>query len=305
MRFSSIDLGTNTCLLLIAEKDETSREITRVVSDHSTIVRLGQGVDAARTLHPDAMERTLAALRKYSALVRAAGLAPEQTLAVATSQARDAQNGAEFFARVHAETGFSFRVISGEEEARLTFLGALLPGMDPTHCMVIDIGGGSTEVISERGAESIDIGSVRFTERYLKSDPVRDDEFWACQAAIDEELSKLQGLRAKLPSPFHAVATAGTATTLAAYFLELEKFDARAIDGLVLSRGDVHRQVEELKWRTLAERRKLRGIDSARADVILAGAMILWRAMEVLELPSIQVSTRGLRFGVIQDRLTV
>src|SRR5688572_8569297 len=120
---SSIDLGTNTCLLLVADWDPERREVARVASDHSTIVRLGQGVDRTRELAPEAVDRTLACLRDYSAKVKAAGLAPADTVAVATATAREARNGAEFFARVERETGFRFRTISGDDEARFTFAG--------------------------------------------------------------------------------------------------------------------------------------------------------------------------------------
>jgi len=301
MLHSSIDLGTNTCLLLIAEKNQASGEITRTISDHSKVVKLGQGVDSNRRLHPDAIHRTLEVLREYARLVKGAGLDPAATLAVATSQARDAENGAEFFDRVKQETGFSFKTISGDEEARLTFLGALLSGMSPQTSVVIDIGGGSTEIISQAGGQSVDMGSVRFTERYLKSDPVTDEEFWACQAEIDETLKCFQDWRKKLPPIFQVIAVAGTATTLASCYLELKKFDALRLDQVVLSRGDIHRRVEELKWRSVAERKALPGIDAARADVLLAGSMILWRIMEILDLPEVRVSTRGLRFGVILD----
>ncbi len=291
---SSIDLGTNTCLLLIAESPEL-----KTIQDHSTIVRLGEGVDQTKSLAPQAMERTLLCLKKYGALVREAGLDPRETACVATSQARDARNGEEFFERVEKETGFRFRVISGDEEARLTFLGALGSGMNPDECAVIDIGGGSTELISSKGGQSVDLGSVRFTERYLKSDPVTDDEFWACQQAIDEGLESLSAWRGTLPSTVKLVAVAGTATTLAAWYLGLEKFDAARIDAAVLSRGDIHRLVEELKWRTVEERCKLPGMERGRADVLLAGALILWRAMERLDFAEVRSSTRGLRYGVI------
>ncbi len=293
----SIDLGTNTCLLLVADVSP-SREI-RVVSDHATVVRLGQGVDQARSLHPDAMERTLACLIRYSKILRDAGGDPAQAVCVATSQARDSGNGAEFFARVERETGLRFQVISGDEEARLTFRGALLPGLDPATSAVIDIGGGSTEIISASGGQSVDLGSVRFTERYLKSDPVRDEEFWTCQAAIDSALEPLLAWRKRQKADIQLVAVAGTATSLAAWQLGLARFDARAIDECVLTRGDVHRMVEELKWRSQKERLQLTGIEAGRADVLLAGAMILWRAMETLNFFNCRISTRGLRFGAL------
>jgi exopolyphosphatase/guanosine-5'-triphosphate,3'-diphosphate pyrophosphatase len=288
---ASIDLGTNTCLLLMREGD-------RVVGDYSTIVRLGQKVDEQRALHPDAMERTLACLREYAKSLKAAGGSPDQAKCVATSQARDARNGADFFARVRTETGFQFQVITGEEEARLTFLGALLPGMKPETSAVIDIGGGSTELISATGGQSLDLGSVRFSERFLKSDPVTDAEFWACQAEADRMLETFQPWRSANARETELVAVAGTATALAAWHLGLPRFDARAIDGLVLTRGDVHRMVEELKWRSIEERRQLPSMEPMRADVILAGALILWRAMEILKFPEARISTRGLRYGL-------
>lgn len=294
---ASIDLGTNTCLLLIADK--TASDL-KVISDHSTVVRLGQGVDQNRALHPDAIDRTLSCLRGYAEKVKAAGGRPSDAICVATSQARDAKNGAEFFARVEAETGFKFRIISGDEEARLTFLGGLLPGMDPQHSAVIDIGGGSTEIISAIGGQSVDIGSVRYTERFLKSDPVTDEEFWACQASIDDMLAPLVEWRKRTPADMQLVAVAGTATTLASWFLGLKEFNAVEIDQTTLTRGDIHRMVEELKWRTVAERCQLSGIEKGRADVLLAGALILWRSMELLSFPSARISTRGLRFGALR-----
>lgn len=292
---SSIDLGTNTCLLLIAEVSGTNVE---PVGDYSTIVRLGQGVDQSRNLAPEAMERTLNCLETYAGRVRDAGLSPAETLCVATAQARDSRNGKDFFAQVQRETGFRFRTISGDEEAELSFRGGLLPGMDPGRSVIIDIGGGSTELVSSKGGESLNLGSVRFTERFLKSDPVTDDEFWACQDAIDTELEKLKPWREDLKDP-ELVGVAGTVTTLATWYLGLEKFDAAKIDGAPLTRGDIHRMVEDLKWRTVAERRELNGIEAGRADVLLAGAMILWRAMEVLQFRECKVSTRGLRYGLL------
>ncbi len=302
---ASIDLGTNTCLLLIAEWDEDEDRIGRVLGDFQNVVRLGQGVDVERKLHPEAKNRTLACLHDYAAKVRNLGGDPSRAICVATSQARDARDSGEFFAQVERETGFRFRVISGEEEARCTFLGALLPGMDPARAAVIDIGGGSTEIVTRSGGasvgQSLDIGSVRFTERFIKSDPVQDEEFWACQRAIDDALAGLKpGIdQRRAQGPLDLVAVAGTATSLAQWHLGLEKFDARAIDECTLTRGDIHRLVEELKWRNQDERRAIPGMEPKRADVLLAGAMILWRAHEVLGFPSCRVSTRGLRYGVL------
>jgi len=297
---ASIDLGTNTCLLLIADWDPGRQEVARVIGDHAEVVRLGQGVDLSRMLHAEAVERTVYCLKNYAEEVRAAGGRPEEAICVATSQARDARNGAEFFERIARETGFKFRVISGDEEARLTFLGGLLPGMSAERSAVIDIGGGSTELISLSGGRSLDVGSVRFTERFFRSDPVSDPEFWACQDAIDSELDALQTWRKGLDRDFKLVGVAGTVTTLAQWHLGLKNFQREKIDGSVLTRGDVHRMTEDLKWRAVHERMQLPGVTAGRADVLLAGALILWRAMEVLSFPEVRVSTRGLRYGALR-----
>jgi exopolyphosphatase/guanosine-5'-triphosphate,3'-diphosphate pyrophosphatase len=173
--------------------------------------------------------------------------------------------------------------------------------MDPSTTAVIDIGGGSTELRLASGGMSVDMGSVRYTERYLPSDPVTDDEFWKAQEAIDSAIlgSGLPAWRKSAPAGVELCAVAGTATTLAAWFLGLERFDAAKIDGLVLSRGDLHRQVEELKWRSTAERQALPGVEAGRADVLLAGALILWRTLELLDFKKVTISTRGLRYGVL------
>jgi exopolyphosphatase / guanosine-5'-triphosphate,3'-diphosphate pyrophosphatase len=297
---SSLDLGTNTCLLLIAEA--AAGAVSRVHAHECRIVRLGEKVDERRELQPAAMERTLACLRDYAAQVRAAGLDPAASACVATSQARDARNGAEFLRRVQEETGFRFQVISGDREAELTFRGALLPGMDPARTAVIDIGGGSTELMTRAGGLSIDMGGVRFTERYLRSDPVTDPEFWACQDAVDAALAEARAWRERNAAVTELVAVAGTPTTLAAWHLGLAEFQASRIDGLRLSRGDAHRMVEELKWRTVQERALLPGVPRGRADILLAGSLILWRAMELLGFPELAVSTRGLLFGALLAR---
>lgn len=286
-------MGTNTCLLLVMEGD-------RVLHDESNVVRLGQGVDLNKKLNPEAMERTFQCLQKYATIVRSFGMDPSQVIAVGTAQARDASNAAEFFSRIKNEIGFQFQVLSGDEEARATFIGAALPGMNPEKIVVMDIGGGSTEIVQIKGGKSLNIGAVRMTERFLKTDPVTDDEFWKCEAAIDEVL---QTMKSSIPSTYSFVAVAGTAVTLAMIQLGLKDFDRNKIDGFVMSRGDAHRIVEELKWRTIQERKEMLGMEPKRADVILAGALIFWRAMEVLGFDRVVISTRGLRYGVLEANL--
>lgn len=297
MKRASIDLGTNTCLLLIANWDEKSKTVTDVVEDLSTIVRLGQQVDQNKKLHPDAIQRTKDCLRNYAEVLKKHQIKPESVIAIATSQARDSSNALEFFQSIQDEFGIKFQVLSGQQEAQYSYLGALKD--HSLEAVVIDIGGGSTELISKKGGESLDIGSVRFTERYLKSDPVTDEEFWRCQKEIDLKLESLKPWRKSLALDIELVGVAGTVVSVACWMLGSAQYDAQKIDQLRLTRGDVHRLVEELKWRSVRERIEMVGIEEKRADVLLAGVMILWRAMEVLDFKSCLVSTRGLRYGVL------
>lgn len=301
---ASIDLGTNTCLMLIAEVE--SGYVKKVLGDYARIVRLGEGVDKTRCFQPEAIERTLMCLGEYRKFISKTGISPGDVICVATSQARDAENGGEFFARVEAESGFRFRVISGKDEARLSFLGSLLPGMEPSNHAVIDIGGGSTEFVTANKDRSIDLGSVRFTERYMTSDPVIDEEFNMCLHEIDNKIEELVGWRSFLPSDIQMLAVAGTATTLASWHLGLREFDAAEVEKIQLTNKDLIRMVMELKRMTVAERRDQVGIEPKRADVLLAGAMIMWRTMEKLNFQSCNISSRGLRYGVIVDlRFTI
>lgn len=311
----AIDLGTNTCLLLLADlgadfsadlcadvREATPIEDSQILGDYSRIVRLGEGVDQQRNLQPQPMERVLECLRDFADKVKATGLAPQDVICVATSQARDARNSAEFFARIFQEIGFQFRILSGDEEAKYTFQGALLPGMDPSRTAVIDIGGGSTEVSTLTGGRSVDIGAVRLFERFWKGahGPEKNDAeesaFERCQHEIDLTIVPLINVRKDIEE---LVGVAGTVTTLAAWHLNLLQFDRHQIDSVRLSRDQVHAMVMELKSMTLQERANVSAIGKNRADVILPGALILWRVMEKLDFSHCRVSTRGLRFGVI------
>ncbi len=296
---ASIDLGTNTCLMLLT--DVESGQIKKVSGDYAKIIRLGEGVDKTGNLQPKAIERTLTCLAEYKEIISGAGLLPGDVVCVATSQARDASNGKAFFDKVESELSFRFMVLSGKDEARLSFLGSLLPGMDPSNYMVVDVGGGSTESVTEQEGRSVDLGSVRFTERYLRSDPVTDGEFIKCLDKIDNKLEELAGWRNSIPADMQMLAVAGTATTLASWHLGLKEFDAKKVEEVQLTKDDLHRMVEGLKSMTVAERREQVGIEPKRADVLLAGAMIMWRTMEKMRFPNCSVSSRGLRYGVLMD----
>ena len=285
--------------MLLAEVE--SGQIKKVLGDYARIIRLGEGVDQTRSLQPEAIERTLMCLTEYKSIITEAGISPGDVVCVATSQARDASNGEAFFDKVEEECGFRFSVLSGKDEARLSFMGSLLSGMDPSNHAVVDIGGGSTEFVTAKEDRSVDLGSVRFTERYLKSDPVTDEEYMICLDKIDNKLEELMGWRSSIPADMQMLAVAGTATTLASWYLRLKEFDAKRVEEVQLTKDDLHRMVEDLKSMTVAERREQVGIEPKRADVLLAGAMIMWRTMGKLRFPNCSVSSRGLRYGVLMD----
>jgi exopolyphosphatase/guanosine-5'-triphosphate,3'-diphosphate pyrophosphatase len=304
---ASIDLGTNTCLLLVRDSNGA------ILHDESTVVRLGEGVATSGLLKEEAVLRARKCIERYIGIAAGFGVKADRIVAVGTAQARDAGNAAAFFAALKSESGVDFRILSGEEEARATFLGAALPGIPPSRMVVMDIGGGSTELVAlPEGAtgilgSSLGIGAVKITERFLLSDPVTDREFWAAEDAIDRELSSMAGWRSELDRKIKGdplfVAVAGTAVTLAMLQMATPEYDRTRIDGFELKSGDVHRLVEELKWRSIEERKGMAGMEAKRADVLLAGALIFWRVMEKLRFPVVRISTRGLRYGVLDSSL--
>ncbi|MDR4499326.1 MAG: Ppx/GppA family phosphatase [Candidatus Scalindua sp.] len=294
---ASIDLGTNTCLLLIAEVK--AGQVTQVMRDYANVIRLGESVDQTGYLQSNAMKRALSCLSDYEVKLAEFGILPGEVVCVATSQARSARNSNEFFYQVMKEIGFRFKIISAADEAQFTFFGSLLPDMDSSRCAVVDLGGGSTEFAALAGGRSVDLGSVRFTERYLTSDPVTDEEFNSCLDKIDNELEGLKTWRNSLKDDIEMVAVAGTATTLASWHLAQKEFNADEIEKVQLSREDFLKMVNELKYRSVSERLELLKIEEGRADVILAGAMIYWRIMEKLDFPLCRISPRGLRYGVL------
>lgn len=294
---ASIDLGTNTCLLLIQGEDGS------ILHDESNVVRLGQGVADSQMLNPEAMARAHLCLRKYAQIMREYGMDPKDCLAVGTAQARDAKNAVEFFDSIQKDFGIGFRTLSGEQEAQATFLGAKLPGISSDQMVVMDIGGGSTEIVSHQVKKSLNMGAVKITEKFLKSNPVTDAEFWAAEKAIDQlllEQIRVSDYLAGLRGEPRFIAVAGTAVTLAMLQLGTATYQQKEIDGLELTCGDLHRWVEELKWRNVEERKRMIGMESKRADVILGGALIFWRVMETFQFKKVFISTRGLRFGVFE-----
>ena len=306
-RFASLDLGTNTFLLLIAEV--AGGKISPVM-DRETIVRLGRGVDAARNLNAAAMQRGYACLQEYVTLARQQRV--EKIFAVGTSALRDAANRAEFLDRVLAQTGVHIEVITGEKEAQLTFAGTISNKTNlPGPLAVMDIGGGSTEVVigepvlcstpaNALQARSADIGSVRLTERFIQNDPVQPEEVMRLRQQA-ETVMRNTWPPASLTPVQTLIGTAGTITTLAAMAQEMREYDPARIDGYRLTRQKLGELIIELRRRSIAQRCELPGLASARADVILAGAIILETFMDLYKFPDLLVSDRGLRFGVLTE----
>lgn len=298
---AGIDIGTNTILLLVADVAEGS---LRVLEDHVRVVRLGQGVDKNRAFHPDAMQRARACFAEYAEVLKKyPGI---KVRAVATSGSRDAKNSADFFSQMKAEYGISIEVISGEEEALLSFKGALPQGaMDPNSIAVLDIGGGSAEIVGlkEQGdlfRYSFDMGCVRLTERFLHSNPPTEKEKNDLLVYVRAELEKQSSLLQKI-SEKTLVGVAGTATYLASSALGLHKFDVEKVHGYHLTLQKIESLIESFSKKSSAERLGIGGMDKGRADVILGGALLLREIMLKANKQELLTSVRGLRFGAVLD----
>jgi exopolyphosphatase / guanosine-5'-triphosphate,3'-diphosphate pyrophosphatase len=279
-----IDIGTNTTRLLVAEvEDGEVVELER----RTVITRLGQDVDATGRLADEAMDRVAEVIAGYREVIDRVGA--ERIVAVATSAMRDSQNGPEFRDRLEKRFGVEARTISGDEEARLTFLGATAGRDDDRDTVVIDIGGGSTEyVLGRAGGEpefhtSTQMGSVRYTERFLRDDPPRGEEMAKVADAVREMVPRVEAE--------HAIAVAGTATSLAAID------GAEEPHGYRLTLAACERIVAMLASKTVDERRKVDGLHPDRAPTIVAGAVILTESIRSLGLEEVEVSDRDILHG--------
>lgn len=297
---AGIDIGTNTILLLIAEVKEG--KIFRVLEDHVRVVRLGQEVDKNRAFHPDAMERARQCFSEYAEVLKKY---PGVSLkAVATSGSRDAKNSVAFFAEIKKAYGISIEVISGESEALYSFLGGIPDNSKtPEKYAVLDIGGGSTEIVGQQAAgglfrHSFDLGCVRMSERFLKSNPTTNQELNELRAYVQVELEKkLEVL--ELVKSKELIGVAGTATYLASSALGLNRFDPEKVHMTNLSLKKIDELIEKFLPMTNDERIGVGGMDRGRADVILGGAVILREFLALSELSSMKVSVRGLRYGLV------
>ena len=293
VRVAAIDCGTNTIKLLVLDTDGADLE------REMRIVRLGQDVDRTGRLAEEALERTFAAVEEYADLVARHGV--DRVRFCATSATRDAANAADFAAGVRARLGVAPEVVSGDEEAALAWAGAKrgLPGLAGP-VVVLDIGGGSTELVLGSGAtpdaaHSMDIGSVRMTERHLRSDPPSTDEVAACVADVDAALDTCP---VDPGAAVTMVGVAGTVTTLAAGVIGLTAYDRSATHGARLPVAQVHALCDRLVGSTAAERAEMAWLHPGRADVIAAGALVLSRVLARSRVSELVVSEADILDGI-------
>jgi exopolyphosphatase/guanosine-5'-triphosphate,3'-diphosphate pyrophosphatase len=282
MRVAAVDLGTNSTRLLVADVDGGRVE---EVARQSEITRLGEGVDERRKLLPLPVARVRNVLSDYRR--EAERLGAERVLTIGTSAVRDAENGEAFLGEIEWSYGFATRLVTGDEEAELTLRGVATGRPLDEGTLVLDVGGGSTELTTTSERTSIDVGSVRLTERHLRSDPPAPGALAAAAREVRDLLPVLE--------PTTAVGVAGTITTLAT--LELGGYDHDRVHGYQLSRAAAERQLERLAALPLAERRELPGLEPERAPVIVGGALIVCNVLDRYGLQGLEVSERDLLHG--------
>ena len=298
MALATIDVGTNTTLLLIARVGEDGR--LEALDERAEITRLGRGIGAGGALGADGIRATLTALRGYADLARAHGA---RLAAVGTEALRRAPNGADFLLPAAEILGVPIEVIDGEREAALTFRAVVdsFPDARQGRLIVVDIGGGSTEIVLAEGgrqtmARSLPLGSVRLTERNVGHDPITAGELSALRAAV---ATGLKGIA--FPQGAALVGVAGTVTSLAAMAESMATYDPSRVHGYRLSREQLAAQIARLAGSRQAERERMIGLDPRRADVILAGAVILEEIAAAAGAPAVRVSDRGIRWGLAQE----
>ncbi|MFF9638004.1 exopolyphosphatase [Streptomyces bacillaris] len=306
-RVAAVDCGTNSIRLLVADADPATGSFTEL-DRRMTIVRLGQGVDRTGRLAPEALERTFAACREYAAVIGELGA--ERVRFVATSASRDAENSADFVAGVRDILGVEPEVITGDQEAQLSFDGATKELTGGDHLakpyLVVDIGGGSTEFVlgsdEVAAARSVDIGCVRMTERHLTEDgtvvdPPTHDRVAAVRKDIEAALD-VAAATVPLTEAATLVGLAGTVTTIAGIALELTAYDSEAIHHSRVTRGQVRAITERLLQSTHEERAAIPVMHPGRVDVIAAGALVLLAVMERTGAHEVVVSEHDILDGI-------
>jgi exopolyphosphatase/guanosine-5'-triphosphate,3'-diphosphate pyrophosphatase len=305
MRAAALDLGTNSTRLLVADLAHAAAPVVPL-DRRMTITRLGQGVDAERRLAPEAIERTLAALREYRTAMDAIG---EVTAvrATATSAARDATNRADLFEPAAEILGVELELLSGTEEASLSFAGATAELGDdvPAPYLVVDIGGGSTEFVvgtdTPSGSRSVDIGCVRITEQWLHSDPPSPEELSQAVHVVREYVTDVVLEVPAVKEARTLVGLAGTVTTVAAVELGLAEYDRDKIHHLRLPRAAVEEIFRTLATETAAERRHNPGLEPGRVDVIVGGVVVLVTILRTLGFDEVLVSEADILDGLVRS----
>lgn len=298
MRVAALDLGSNTFLLLIAEVE--SNQIKKVLLDETRVVRLGQGVHKERKFSVEALKRAQLCLAEFSGLIKK--FQCEKVVAVATSAARDVENGEDFLS-MGQSFGIPIHIISGDMEAQITFKGATGDWPQLKQPAVIDVGGGSTEVIGrlegkEISGASLDVGSVRLTELFLPKHPCAEAELSQLQSYIKEKWREQENILSKISSN-EVIAVAGTPTTLVC-LEEKRDFAENFVHGYELKVKDIWRWRDLMASMSIEQRQALPGMQASRADVLVAGATILATIAELLGAKHLKVSTKGVRYGVAQ-----
>jgi exopolyphosphatase/guanosine-5'-triphosphate,3'-diphosphate pyrophosphatase len=296
---AALDCGTNSTRLLIADLAGTT------VVREMRVTRLGQGVDATHELSAEAIARTLAVLGEFRAVMDLHGV--ERARLVATSAVRDATNGSAFLSAASEVTGVPAELLPGTEEGRLAFDGATADvALDPESLMVVDIGGGSTELVTRRGgtvrAHSMDIGCIRVTERFLFHDPPTDDEIAAAVCTIDAKIADAERALPELTQRQDVrwlVGVAGTISTLSALNQGLDGYDRDRIHHAVLDENDVERWCDVLAIESAQQRAIRSGMLEGRQDVIFGGALILRQVMRLLSIPRCLVSESDILDGLV------
>jgi exopolyphosphatase/guanosine-5'-triphosphate,3'-diphosphate pyrophosphatase len=303
-RLGAVDIGTNSTRLLVADVAGSGRTaMLEPVERLMQITRLGQGVDATRALHPDAIARTVAALRDFGEVAEKLGV--ERMRATATSAARDASNREELFDAAADALGVRPELIAGEEEARLSFLGATADLTEPSPYLVVDIGGGSTEFVvgveEPTAAISIDVGCVRVTEQFLHSDPPAAEELSGAVSVVRDHLADVER---EIPSVREAktmVGLAGTITTVAAVEQGLAEYDRDAIHHFRLTRAAVEDVFRTLALESVEQRRHNPGLEPGRVDVIVGGTVVLVSILRAFDIDELLVSEADILDGIVRS----
>ena len=298
-RKAIIDIGSNSIKFFVGELAED--KTIKTVLDTNDIARLGEDLDKTGMINPEPMKRNVEAVARFAQQARELGA--DQIVAVGTMALRKASNSAEFVKKVKEACDVDVNIIPGEEEARLSYL-AILSGLPvgDEDLVIFDTGGGSTEFIYGHGTElikrfSVNLGSVRITENYLKADPVSAEDVKAAIAQIDKEFAEA-GVEG---SPKKLVGMGGTVTSMGAVKHKMVKYDPDVIQGSTLTRADIEEQIKEYSSRTVEQRKELPGLQPKRADVILAGACILKVITDRLGCDALTISDRGVRHGLAFD----